>query len=85
MPEIRKIAVGPDFKNAMNFFVGQNVVRERNKRSNSFGDHKEKIDRIIFKDGRYEVWLITLDGSKEVKMWRYFENMPISVEYDINY
>jgi len=85
MPEIRKIVVGPDFKDGMTFSVGQRVARERDENNEGYGKFKEKIDKIILDDLRYEIWLITIDGSKEIKLWRYFENMPISVELNINY
>ena len=85
MLEIRKIVVGPDFKDGMALSVGQRVIRERDKDNPSYNEFKEKIERIVFHEGRYEVWVITLDGSKEVKLWKYYENMPIAVELYINY
>lgn len=85
MPEIRKIVVGPDFKNGMAYSVGQELIRDNDEESPTHGKKKEKIVRISKKDNRYEIWFMTTNGSREVKLWRHFENMPISVEYNINY
>ncbi len=74
MPEIRKIVVGPDYKNGMHFAVGQEVVRGTNE-----------VARIRPVENGHEIDILTLDGKKELKMWKRFIGVPTFVEYNINY
>lgn len=70
---IRKISVGADYKNAMNYLHGQEVLR---------GEYT--IDLIIMRDnGFIEIWIKNNSG---VLLWKSFNsNMPVSIEYDIDF
>jgi len=74
-PSIRKIAVGPEYKSAMHFIVGQSVMRDTHE-----------IVQIKHNDYGYQVIIQTTEGPKEIKTWKNFNNyMPVSVEYNIDY
>lgn len=70
---IRKIAVGTDYKNAMNYVVGQSVLG---------GSHI--VHQIISdKDG---ATLIYIEKDREILLWKKFTyNMPISIEFNIDF
>lgn len=70
---IRKVSIGADYKNAMNYLHGQEVLR---------GEYK--IDLIIMREGgSIEIWI---KNSSGVLLWKSFNsNMPISIEYDIDF
>jgi len=72
MYEIRKISVGPDYKNAMHFQVGQRVLGASNI-----------IERITLDDKCYRVWII--NEKQEIVLWKNFDGMPVSVEYLIDF
>lgn len=72
---IRKIAVGPDYKNgAMFYVVGQPVLG---------GSHTIHLIRYIAELSECEVFIENEIG--EVVLWKRFVNMPISFEYNIDY
>ena len=70
---IRKIAVGTDYKNAMNYVVGQPVLN---------GNYI--IHQILSNnDGAI---LIYIEKDREVLMWKKFtNNMPVSIEFNIDF
>jgi hypothetical protein len=69
---IRRISVGPDFKNAMNYIVGQKVVGE------------SIISQIKLTEGTIDIWIKNDKG--ESVMWKSFTStMPISIEYNIDH
>lgn len=69
---IRKISVGPDYMNSMHFIVGLPVM-----------DKTYKIETIVVDGSGYHVWVKKVD---EVILWKSFNlNMPISVEYNIDF
>lgn len=72
--QIRKIAVGQDYKNhAMHYIVGQKVLSGY------------QIQAIIEKDKEFSVWAQS-DQTKEIVLWKRFNsNMPISIEYNIDF
>ena len=72
MKLIRKISIGGDYKNeAMHYSTGQQV----------YGGHE--ITDILEKEGEFEIYIKKGD---EVKPWKSFnKNMPISVEYNLDY
>ena len=73
--DIRKIAVGPDYKSgAMHYIVGQEVLNG----TSVIHLIKEDDSKDVFK-----IWIIS--KGKEVILWKKFVNMPISVEYNINF
>ena len=71
---IRKISVGADYKNAMNYIVGQTVLQDA-----------YVINTIKFNGKCYEIW-IQRNETDEIMKWKsYNANMPISIEYNINF
>lgn len=72
MNEIRKIAVGPDYKNAMHYEVGQAVIR---------GNYKiHSIDE--FDDG----YIVRIVKDNVVVDWKKVNlHMPVHIEYNIVY
>lgn len=74
--EIRKISVGPDYKNgAMHYIVGQKVLNDTNE------IHLIKFDIEL---GSIKIYII--NEKNEVMLWKELNHsMPVSVEYNINY
>jgi hypothetical protein len=74
--EIRKISVGPDYKSgAMHYIVGQKVL----------GDTYE-IHLIKFDSDKMSIKIYIINDKQEVLLWKEFNsNIPLSVEYNINY
>ncbi len=72
MKLIRKISIGPDYKNsAMHYSVGQEV----------YGGHI--IETIEENDGAYN---ITISKGNEIMPWKTINaNMAVTVEYNIDY
>ena len=71
--QIRQIAIGPDYKNAMYYKIGQSV----------YGGHT--ITDIIETDEGYEIHIMTED-EQEGKRWKFFnKSMAVSTEYDLEY
>lgn len=69
---IRKISVGPDYKNSMHYSVGQEVL-----------DRSYSIYDITKDNDGHKVWIIKLG---EIVLWKTFsQNMPVSVEYKIDF
>lgn len=71
---IRKISVGPDYKdNAMHYSVGQGV----------YGGHEISCILLDTDDHSYNIYIKKGD---EVMPWKKFNsNMAISVEFDLEY
>lgn len=68
---IRKISIGPDYKNAMHYTIGQEV----------YGGHI-LID-IVETDVKY---ILYIEKKDEVKEWKSFNrNMAISTEDNIDF
>jgi len=71
--DIRKIAVGPDYKSgAMHYIVGQKVLND-----------SYIIHLIKYSENRdsFQVWI---ERADEVVLWKEFTStVPISVEYNI--
>jgi hypothetical protein len=74
--DIRKISVGADLKNgALHYIVGQKVLDGSNE------IHLIKRDT---KTGSINIHII--NEKKEVVLWKEFNvNMPISIEFNINF
>ena len=72
---VRKIAVGLDYKNAMNYVVGQVVLG---------GSYK--INNISeMPDGSVLIWVYG-EENMETMVWKKFnKNTPISFEYNIDF
>ncbi len=75
MDDIRKISVGADYKSsAMHYIVDQPVLGGR------YTIHCIKRDELR---ASYRVYIIQ---KEEVYLWKEFgKNMPVSVEYNINF
>ena len=74
--DIRKISVGPDYKNsAMHYIVGQPVLNDTNT-----------IHLIKFDDERQSHKIYIINEKQEVTLWKEFTlAVPVSVEYNILY
>jgi hypothetical protein len=74
--DIRKISVGPDYKGgAMHYIVGQNVLGDTNE-----------IYLIKFDTEKSSFLVYIINQKNEVVLWKEFNsNVPISIEYNINY
>tara|TARA_Y100000385_G_C13033664_1_gene611974 strand:+ start:805 stop:1035 length:231 start_codon:yes stop_codon:yes gene_type:complete len=76
MNDIRKIAIGPDYKGgAMHYVVGQEILK------GTYKIHHIRYDENI---DAFKVW-IKSTYNKEVVLWKQFISMPVSVEYNINF
>ena len=75
MERIKKITVGPDIKDGMHYRVDQEISNKENK----IVDIKRTEPRT------YQIWVRSTDGTQEVKLWREFEYMPVSIEYNLDY
>ena len=72
---IRKIAVWSDYKNAMNYVVGQSVL----------GGTHTIYSISESKEGSVSVWVYN-EELKEVVMWKKFnKNTPIHFEFNIDF
>lgn len=71
---IRKISVGSDYKSAMHYLVGQEVLG---------GSH---TIHLIDHNDDTGTYVIYVQKGDEVFLWKEFNaNIPVSVEYNINY
>jgi len=71
--EIRKITIGLDYKNSMHYIVGQEVLGGSNI-----------IHAITDCGDGYFVWIE--NANKEIVAWKNpNKNLPILVEFNINY
>lgn len=74
MHDIRKISIGGDYKNAMNYLVGQEVL------GGSYKIHLINFDEL---NQSLKIWI---ENNNEVFLWKEFNsNIPVSVEYNINF
>lgn len=75
MTDIRKISVGPNYKSdAMHYIVGQEVL-----------DKTYVIHSILYDEstGGIKIWI---RKESEIFCWKEFNsNMPVSLEYNINF
>lgn len=73
--DIRKIAVGPDYKGgAMHYIIGQKVLSESNE------------IHLIKRNSRGSTLIYIINQKLEVVLWKEFNaSVPISIEYNINY
>lgn len=73
--DIRKISVGPDYKNgAMHYIVGQKVLNDT-----------QEIHLIKYDDEKKSIKIYIVNEKKEVVLWKEFnDTVPVSIEYNIN-
>jgi len=73
--DIRKIAIGTDYKTAMHYIVGQSVLSDTNQ------------IHLIKQDDKINSILIYIINQKdEVVLWKQFNDaVPISIEFNINF
>jgi hypothetical protein len=74
--EVRKISIGPDYKGgAMHYIVGQKILGDTNE------IHVIKIDNET-----QSIKIFIINEKNEIVLWKEFNsNMPISIEYNINF
>jgi len=73
--DIRKISVGPDYKSgAMHYLVGQEIL------GSSHNIHLIQYDK---ENSSYKIWI---QREEVIVLWKEFNsNIPISIEYNINF
>jgi len=73
MNDIRKIAVGPDYKSgAMHYVVGQEILG---------GSH---LIHLIRMNKNESITIFIENKNKEIYLWKQFNSyMPVSIEYNI--
>lgn len=72
---IRKIAVGNDYKNSMNYLVGQSVL------SNNYTINDITQDS----DGSVSIWIRNQEKGEILRWKRFNANVPISFEFNIDF
>ncbi|NBW35778.1 MAG: hypothetical protein EBR30_12315 [Cytophagia bacterium] len=74
--DIRKIAIGPDYKSgAMHYIVGQKVLGDTNE-----------IHLIKYDERKQSIKIYIINPKQEVVLWKEFSStIPVSIEYNINY
>lgn len=73
MHDIRKISVGLDYKNSMNYIVGQKVLNDTNE-----------IYKILYDDNKQSIKIYIINEKQEIVIWKEFtSSVPISIEYNI--
>jgi len=72
---IRKISVGPDYKNgAMHYILGQKVLNDT-----------QEIYLIKYDNLKQSIKIYIINRKNEIVMWKEFNNtVPVSIEYNIN-
>lgn len=73
--DIRKISVGPDYKNgAMHYIVGQKVLND-----------SQEIHLIRYDEVKKSIKIYIINEKNEVVLWKEFnDTVPVSIEYNIN-
>jgi hypothetical protein len=73
--DIRKISVGPDYKNgAMHYIVGQKVLND-----------SQEIHLIKYDEDKKSIKIYIINEKNEVVLWKEFnDTVPVSIEYNIN-
>jgi len=71
---IRKISIGNDYKSSMHYLTGQEIL-----------GGKYTIHLISF-DENSQSYKIFVEKGEEVYLWKEFnKNMPVSIEYNMNF
>lgn len=75
MSEIRKISIGPDYKQSMNYSVGQKIV-----------GGSQTIHRIKMNEETHFIELFVINDKKEICLYKAFSpTMPVSIEFLIDF
>lgn len=74
--DIRKVAVGPDYKSgAMHYIVGQKVLNDSNT-----------IHLIKYDELKKSIKIYIINLKQEVVLWKEFSStIPVSIEYNIDF
>jgi len=74
MSIIRKISIGPDYKNGMHFFVGQEVLG------------RTHLIHDIRRNDKADIIVKVINNQNEVFEWKSFNHtMPVSIEYSVDF
>ena len=74
--DVRKISIGTDFKSSMNYIVGQEVLN---------GNYVIHLIKFNSKNSSYKLYIEEVNGDVVV-IWKEFNsNLPITIEYNINF
>jgi hypothetical protein len=71
--DIRKISIGANYKEAMHYIAGQEVIG---------GNYAIHLIKYNLELDSYRIWIT---NGEEVVLWKEFKGMPISIEYNINF
>jgi len=73
--DIRKISIGPNYKSdAMHYIVGQDVLG---------GKYFIHLIQYVERSDSIKIWI---QKEGEILLWKEFNsNMPVSIEYNINF
>ena len=73
--DIRKISIGPNYKSdAMHYIVGQEVLG---------GKYFIHLIQYVERSDSIKIWI---QREVEILLWKEFNsNMPVSIEYNINF
>jgi len=71
--DIRKISVGANYKDAMHYIVGQTVIG---------GEYEIHLIKFHDEIDSFRIWI---SNGEEIMLWKEFKDMPISIEYNINF
>lgn len=73
--DIRKISVGPDYKNgAMHYIIGQRVLNDT-----------QEIHLIKYDEVKKSIKIYIINEKDEVVLWKEFnDTVPVSIEYNVN-
>lgn len=73
MRDIRKVCIGPNYKDSMCYVVGQSVL-----------GNSHRVHLIKYNDETGSI-LIYIEQGDIVVLWKEFVAMPTSLEYNINF
>ncbi len=74
--DIRKVSIGTDFKSAMHYIVGQEVLG---------GNYVIHLIKFNPTNSSYKLYIEESEGDMVV-LWKEFNsNLPITIEYNINF
>jgi len=79
--KIRKIIIGQDTKSGMAYDLGRKF-NTPNGLLEVVLIEEDQGSYYFFGNVRYNIWVQTED-TKIVKIWKYFERMPVTIEYEI--